>query len=209
MKVIPFIYEDIDDLFANTYVLIDNSDCVVIDPGRDYRGIVDYINKNQLSLKAVLLTHGHFDHMRGVNILLEEFDSPLYIGFFDEDRLTDSYKNLSGLFSNEEVVISRKAITISDNETILLLNEPIKVIETPFHTKGSVCYYLKDSGFLFSGDTLFKGSIGRDDLPGAEPSKKKSSLAKLMTLPDNTKVFPGHGGSSTIGDEKKYNPFVK
>ena len=209
MRVIPFIYEDIDDLFANTYLLIDNNDCVVIDPGRDYRGIVDYINKNQLKLKAILLTHGHYDHMRGVNILLKEFSCPLYIGFFDEDRLTDTYKNLSTLFSDEKVVISQKAITVSDNEVLSLLSEPIKVIETPFHTKGSVCYYLKDSGLLFSGDTLFKGSIGRDDLPDAVPSKKRTSLAKLMLLPDNTKVFPGHGNSTTIGEEKKYNPFVK
>lgn len=156
MRVIPFIYEDIDDLFANTYLLIDNNDCVVIDPGRDYRGIVDYINKNQLKLKAILLTHGHYDHIRGVNILLKEFSCSLYIGFFDEDQLTDTYKNLSTLFSNEKVVISQKAITVSDNEVLSLLSEQIKVIETPFHTKGSVCYYLKDSGLLFSGDTLFK-----------------------------------------------------
>lgn len=209
MRVIPFIYEDIDDLFANTYLLIDNNDCVVIDPGRDYRGIVDYINKNQFKLKAILLTHGHYDHMRGVNILLKEFSCPLYIGFFDEDQLTDTYKNLSTLFSDEKVVISQKAITVSDNEVLLLLSEQIKVIEAPFHTKGSVCYYLKDSGLLFSGDTLFKGSIGRDDLPDAVPSKKRTSLAKLMLLPDNTKVFPGHGNSTTIGEEKKYNPFVK
>ena len=210
IKVEKFLYNDYDDLNANTYVIYDeNNNAIVIDPSVDNDSISGFLDRHKLTPKAVLLTHGHFDHMRGVNILLEEFDSPLYIGFFDEDRLTDSYKNLSGLFSNEEVVISKKAITISDNETISLLSEPIKVIETPFHTKGSVCYYLKDSGLLFSGDTLFKGSIGRDDLPGAEPSKKKSSLAKLMTLPDNTKVFPGHGGSSTIGDEKKYNPFVK
>ena len=209
MKVIPFVYEDIDDLCANTYVIVDENDCLVIDPSRNYHGIVDYIKKNQLNLKGVLLTHGHFDHMGGVNILLDEFHSPLYIGFFEEECLTNSNKNLSRQLCEQEVVITQKPITVSDKEILSLLSEPITVLETPFHTTGSVCYYLKDSGLLFSGDTLFKGSIGRDDLPRAEPSKKKPSLAKLMMLPETTKVYPGHGGSTTIGEEKKYNPFVK
>lgn len=208
MKVIPFIYEDIDDLCANTYLLIDGSDCLVVDPSRDYHGLVDYINKNHLNLKAILLTHGHFDHMRGVNILVNTYDVPVLIGFNDEECLRDGRKNLSSYFGEKTIVISKKANTVVEGETISLLSEPIKVIDTPFHTIGSVCYYLKDSKILFSGDTLFKGSIGRDDLPRADTKKKRDSLAKLLSLPEDTKVFPGHGKMTTIGDEKKYNPFV-
>ena len=209
MKVIPFYYDDFDDLCANTYVLISEDSCVVIDPSHQYDGIVKYIEKNQLKLKAILLTHGHFDHMRGVDILLKNYDVPLYIGFNDEVALKDSKRNLSRFFNNEEIIINHPSITVSDKDVISVLKETITVIETPFHTVGSVCYYLKDSKILFSGDTLFKGSVGRDDLPGAISKKKYESLAKLMELPEDVKIYPGHGKSSTIGFEKKYNPFVK
>ena len=209
MKVIPFIYNDEDDLIANTYIVIDNNECVVIDPSKAYEGIAQYIKKNNLILKAVLLTHAHFDHMRGVDILIDSYRAPLYIGFDDESSLTNPLKNLSAFMNNEELIVHAKPITVSDNETIHVLSEDIKVIHTPFHTEGSVCYYLKDSGVLFSGDTLFKSSIGRDDLPGSNPRKKETSLKKIMELPDKVKVYPGHGGFTTIYDEKIHNPFVK
>ena len=209
MKVVPFIYEDEDDLMANTCIVIDNNDCVAIDPSKAYDGIVKFIEKNNLTLKAVLLTHGHFDHTRGVEILLHQYQVPLYIGFYDEDYLTSPYKNLSAFMKDGPHSLSVEATTISDKEIIRELKEDIEVIETPFHTRGSVCYYLKDSGVLFSGDTLFKSSIGRDDFPGSCPKEKDRSLSKLMNLPDDVKVYPGHGLFTFIGEEKKYNPFVK
>ena len=209
MKVIPFIYNDIDDLMANTYLFSDGMNCVVIDPSKDYEGIVNYISKNNLKLKGVLLTHGHYDHMRGVKNLLKYTDIPLFIGFYDVDNLKDSQKNLSNLFSNENIIIDKEPISVYDKQEIALLKEPIIVLETPFHTRGSVCYYLKDSKILFSGDTLFKYSIGRDDLYGACPKERKTTLAKLMSLHDDVKIYPGHGEFSSIGEERKYNPFVK
>ena len=209
MKVIPFIYNDEDDLMANTYVVIDNKDCIVIDPSKAYEGIVQYIIKNGLTLKAILLTHGHFDHMRGIDILVNTFHAPLYIGFYDEPNLLDARKNLSTYMNDENLIVQAKALTVFNKEVIKVLSEDIEVIETPFHTKGSVCYYLKDSKLLFSGDTLFKLSIGRDDLPGSEPRQKMNSLKKLMMLPNDVKVYPGHGGFTNIYDEKMHNPFVK
>ncbi len=209
MKVIPFIYDDYDDLFANTYLLVDDSlACVVIDPSKKYEGIINYIEKNQLSLKAVLLTHGHFDHMRGVDLLINKYHVPLYIGFEDEGCLKDSYLNLSYLMGREEMVVSSKAITVSDREILHLLKEDIEVISTSYHTRGGVCYYLKDSKILFSGDTLFRFSIGRDDFPNSVPKEKKHSLEKLMMLPIETKVYPGHGPFTKIGEERNNNPFV-
>ena len=95
MKIIPFIYDDEDDLFANTYVLIDSdNNCVVIDPSKQYCGIINYIQKNHLSLKGILLTHGHYDHIRGVDLLVNEFNVPVFIGFEEEDLIRDAFKTV-------------------------------------------------------------------------------------------------------------------
>ena len=209
MRVIPFIYDDVDDLYANSFIVIDNNDCIVVDPSRDYDGLVNYINKNQLNLKAILLTHAHFDHIRGVDRLVKAFNAPVYIGFYEADSLADPHKNLSFYMSGLPVYFDKEVETVSDKQELHILSEPIIVLETPYHTMGSVCYYLEDSKILFSGDSLFKNSIGRDDLVTSIPYKKNSSLAKLMALPEDTKVYPGHGPFTMIGEEKKYNPFVK
>ena len=207
MKIIPFYYDDYDDLFANTYILIDkNNNCVVIDPSKDNDGISNYIKKNQLSLKGVLLTHGHFDHIRGVKRLIDEFNVPFYIGFEEVAFLTDTYLNCSMMMSNP-YIINDEPITISDNEILHLLDEEILCIHTPFHTIGSYCFYLKNSEFLFSGDFIFKGSIGRWDLPTGNHKYIKSSLSKIFALPDEVKIYPGHGNSTTVLIEKSDNPF--
>jgi len=209
IKVVPFIYEGIDELYANTYLLSDSdNNCVVIDPAKDYPGIVNYIKKNKLNLKAILLTHGHVDHMRGTDLLADTFNAPIYIGFDDEDKLNDPYANVS-YFLGENLVIKNKAITIADNEVLHLLNEDIKVITVPYHTAGSVCFYLKESGILFAGDFIIMHSVGRSDLPSAMPKELNNSMAKVLALPDNTKIYGGHGPSSTLEIERRVNPFVK
>ena len=168
-KVIPFIYEDRDELYANTYVLIDDdNNCVVIDPAKAYDGLVNYIKKNNLTLKGVLLTHGHADHIRGVDTLVNAFNAPVYIGFDDLDMLKDTFTNCSE-FLGENVTVKAKAETLADNETLHLLKEDIQVISTPYHTAGGVCFYLKDSGLLFTGDFIIPHGIGRSDLPTAKP----------------------------------------
>ena len=209
INVVPFIYEMVDELYANTYLLSDSeNNCVVIDPAKDYPGIVNYIKKNNLKLKAVLLTHGHVDHMRGVDTLVNAFKAPLYIGFDDEDKLTDTYANCSD-FLGEHVVVKSKAITLANNEVLRLLSEDIKTITVPYHTAGSVCFYLKESGALFTGDFIIMHGIGRSDLPSAMPKELRNSMAKVLALPDNTKIYGGHGPSSTLEIERRVNPFVK
>ena len=209
IKVVPFIYEGVDELYANTYLLIDSDyNCVVIDPAKEYPGIVNYIKKNELNLKAILLTHGHVDHMRGVDALVEAFNAPLYIGFDDEDKLSDTYANVS-YFLGENLIIKSKANTIADNEVLHLLNEDIKVIAVPYHTAGSVCFYLKESGLLFTGDFIIMHSVGRSDLPSAKPRELNNSMAKILALPNETKLYGGHGPSSTLEIERRVNPFVK
>ena len=209
IKVVPFIYEDLDDLYANTYLLFDeNKNCVVIDPAKKYDGLVNYIKKNSLCLKGILLTHGHADHVRGVDILYESFHAPVYIGFDDADKMQDSYANCS-MMLGEKVVVNAPFETLSDGETLNLLNEEIKVLYTPFHTAGSVCFYLKDSGLLFTGDFILPHGIGRSDLPSAKPHLFNSSMSKILALPNDTKIYGGHGKSSTLELERRVNPFVK
>lgn len=209
MKVIPFIYEDIDDVVANCYVILDNSNnCVVVDPSVDYDGVINFIKKNNLNCKGIILTHAHFDHMRGADRLCETFKAKLYIGFDDVPALNDSTLNGSDMFG-QEVVVKAIPETVADNELLHLLDEDIKVIYTPYHTAGSVSYYLEKSGLIFTGDSLFKMGIGRGDMPTSKPSLERSSISKLMRLPDSVKVYPGHGRFTTIGNERMLNPFVK
>lgn len=205
MKIIPFIYKDIDDLCANTYVLIDNSNrCVVIDPSKEYDGLVNYIKKNELSLKGVLLTHSHVDHFRGAELLIKTFNVPLYVGFYDAPGLKDPILNCS-IMLGQNKVINIEPVTISEADTLTLLDEPINVIDTPYHTCGAVCYYLKESKVLFSGDSLFFKSIGRSDLPTSDRKKFATSLEKILSLPEDTKVYTGHGPSTIIKNEKDYH----
>ena len=209
IKVQPFIFESFDELYAHTYLLIDeNKACVVIDPAKDYPGLVDYIEKNDLSLKAVLLTHGHVDHMRGADRLVNAFNVPLYIGFDDEDKLTDEYANCS-LFLEEHVTLKSPCQTLADKQVLSFLSEDITVITVPYHTAGSVCFYLKDSGYLFTGDFILPHGVGRTDLPSAKPRELRNSMGKIIALPPQTRIYPGHGPFSSIQEELKVNPFVK
>lgn len=207
MKIIPFIYKDIDDLCANTYVLIDNSNnCVVIDPSKEYDGLVNYIKKNELNIKAVLLTHSHCDHFRGAELLIKTFNIPLYIGFYDAPGLKDPILNCS-IMLGQNKTLNIEPITISEGQTISVLDEEIYVIDTPYHTCGSVCYYLKESKALFSGDSLFCRGVGRSDLPTSVRKMQSSSLKKILSLPEDVKVFCGHGPNTSIEIEKKFSNY--
>lgn len=209
MKLTPFIYDDVDDFNANTYVISDeNNNCVVIDPSSKGDGIINFIKKNKYHLKAILLTHAHFDHIRGVDKLHNEFNADLYVGFEDVDKLKDARENGS-IYNGENVVISTEAKSITEGDVLHLLDEDIKVIYTPYHTSGSVSYFIEKMGAVFTGDSLFKMSVGRSDFPSGNPRLMKGSLDKLMRLNDEVKVYPGHGRFTTIGYERIYNPFVK
>ena len=212
IKVIPFYYEDTasaEEIYANTYVLIDeNNNCVVIDPAKAHDGVVNYIKKNGLVLKAILLTHGHVDHIRGVDTLVNAFNVSVYIGFDDIDMLNDTFSNCSD-FLGEKVTVNAKAETVADKEVLHLLSEDINVIYTPYHTAGGVCYYLKDSGILFTGDFIIPHGIGRCDLPTAQPDAFASSMAKIKALPTSVKIYGGHEKASTLETELRINQYLK
>ena len=209
MKFEKFFYNDYDELCANTYVVSDdNGDCVIFDPSKDNESVVSYLKKNSLTPKAILLTHGHFDHIKGVDAILKEYDVPIYIHADDAPLLTSIKLNCS-FFQNPPVKVEKEPILLSDGEILnLLKDEQIKVIHTPFHTEGSVCYYFINNKVLISGDTLFYMSIGRDDLPTGDHRKIRPSLEKLKSLPKETKVYPGHGQNSSMEFELKFNHFL-
>ena len=178
---------------------------VLIDPGDEAERICSAIAEERVNLKAILLTHGHFDHILVAEELKEKYDVPLYASKEEKEMLGSSRWNLSG---REEGIEITDYIPLEDGESIELLGKEWKVISTPGHTKGSVCYFVPgDIPYLFSGDTLFYESYGRTDLyGGSEEAIKKSIKVKLFTLPDETLVYPGHEEATTIANEKQYNP---
>ena len=209
IKIYKFDYNSEDDLFSNTYVVEDeNHQVVVIDPSIDNPNLLNFIKKNNFILKGILLTHAHYDHIQGVEILKNEYDVPIFIEKNEIKTIRDPRLNCSD-FSYKNISLDYDFTIVKDKDILHLLNEDIEVIFTPFHTDGSVCYFFRNSKKLFSGDTLFKQSVGRDDLRTSVPYKRKESLDKLKALDDDVIVYPGHGGNTTIGEEKKLNVFFK
>ena len=211
MRITPFIFHSDFELFANTYVISDSfSNCVIVDPGKEDEGLIEFIENNHLTLKGILLTHGHFDHIRGITFIEKYWNVFVYMHRNDISYLIDTHLNCSDRFSRHEVVVNNvKIIEVDEKHPISILEKPIQVIETPFHTLGSICFYLPNEKALISGDSLFFGSIGRTDFPGSDPRLISSSLAKLMMLDEDTHVYPGHGPETTIKNEKEQNSFVK
>ena len=208
MNVFKFDYNSFDDLVSNTYVVADDDlNCVVIDPGKDSDKFIEFIKKHELKPAAILLTHGHIDHIRGVDRLAKEFHICSYIHHLDEEMLKNPKHNLSDQL-HESRTIESDVKTVKDKEELNLFKEKIIVIHTPFHTIGSVCYYLPERKMLFSGDTLFKKSIGRDDLPCADSSKTIESLRKIKKLPADVTIYPGHGPNTTLESELLNNHFL-
>lgn len=193
---------------CNTYVVSnDAKDCVIIDPGSNENGCLDsYLECHALNLKAILITHGHYDHISGLFSLKTK--SPVYISYQEEDFLTDPYLNLSAYARKEPLIIEGLEIkNIQDGDLLNIREMAFKVIETPFHTHGSVCFYLESQNILFSGDTLFHLGIGRTDLPTGSNKTIFSSLKKLKSLSKNTLVYPGHGENTTLDSEFRYNEY--
>ncbi|WP_455012667.1 MBL fold metallo-hydrolase [Mogibacterium timidum] len=192
----------------NTYVIKDESTgkCAVIDPGCMTASINRFIYDGS-GLKYILLTHAHWDHIAALNEYVSKYPDARVVASFDErEMLIDSSINHSARYT--ESAISREAdIYVSDNEELSLGNSKLRFIATPGHTKGGMCILVDDK--LFSGDTLFLRSVGRTDLYGGSWQDLKASIQdKLFKLDGSTKVYPGHGPSTTIELEMRENPFV-
>lgn len=190
-------------LGVNCYLLSDNGEAAVIDPGAEYDKIIECIEKSGCVLKKILLTHGHFDHIGAVSELAEKTNAPVYVHSRDAKMLIDNSCNLSFL-TGDRVKPYKADIFLDDIKEILLGNTAIKVFHTPGHSDGSVSFLWGDN--LFDGDLLFQGSIGRYDFGDADTELK--SLKFLMdNFDDDIKVCPGHGASTTIGHERINNPY--
>ena len=200
-------------LRSNTYVLGEKDrPAIVFDLGDVSNQVIEYIKEYHCgSCAGLFLTHGHFDHIRGLNNFFKYFtNTTLFIHRDDVELLNDTVKNCSKL-TNENVKVNYTNIYELDDEDEVKFydNILIKVIHTPFHTEGSVCYLCEKYDVLISGDTLFKESIGRYDLPTSDSSKINESLKKLLSLNKKLKVYPGHGVDTTIEYELKNNLYLK
>jgi glyoxylase-like metal-dependent hydrolase (beta-lactamase superfamily II) len=199
--------------FENNCYIVRNNDsateCLVIDTALDVRELPAFLDQHKLSPAAVILTHGHIDHIAGVNALRKKFPSILiYIHKLDSEMLGDADVNLS-IMAGSSFTAGKADRLIDEGDTIDKAGIRLRVIHTPGHTPGGICLYAEKDGIIFVGDTLFAGSIGRTDFPNGDMKKLIEGIKhKLLVLPDDTVVYPGHGPETTIGREKTDNPFL-
>jgi len=170
--------------------------CIVIDPGYQPEDVLEQIRGQGVQVEAILLTHGHFDHVGGVKKIREETGCKVYI--CAEDLMLNPQLTAGAIDYTD---------TYEEGDTLELAGLTFEVLQTPGHTPGCVCLLCRDC--MFSGDTLFAGTCGRTDLPGSDPKKMRQSLARLAGLDQEYQVLPGHGGFSTLSEEKRSNPFLQ
>ena len=198
-------------LWTNGYLFYDEDsrESFFVDPGGNMEEVINYLNRNNLNLKAVLLTHGHIDHIAGIPEIENLVKNNIYVGHGDAYMLRHPQKELQALLNVhcEEVKDFQE---IFDGQILNIANYEIKIYETPGHTEGGICYLITDRAghnILISGDTLFAQSVGRTDLPGGDYLKLDNSLKLLSKFPDGLRVLPGHGPETSIGAERELNPY--
>ncbi len=192
-------------LLTNTYFVFNEEslETLIIDPAWDSKDITQYIDENGLKVVAVLLTHGHFDHIYGVQ-MLKDRGIKVIAPEREKELLGNVEMNLSKRFKKPVSVIPDE--TVIDGDILELAGFSIRVIETPGHTSGSVCYAFSEQNVIFTGDTLFNGTIGRTDVPTGDWDVECESVrTKLFCLPEKMICYPGHGMTTTIGHEKLFN----
>lgn len=180
----------------------------LVDPGDCGKEILNWVSNHEVKLQGILLTHGHFDHVKGVKEIVAAVPVPIYAFHKEKELLEDGAKNLSlGFAGVAETYMAD--VFLKDEEVISVAGFSIRVMHTPGHTPGGCCYYIGTENVLFSGDTLFCGSVGRSDFPGGSGSTLIRSIKeKLMVLPEQTMVYPGHDSVTTIEEERMYNPYL-
>jgi len=182
--------------------------CLIIDPGLEAKKLLEFLDEQTLNPIAVVLTHGHIDHIAGVALLRDRYpEIKIYIHNLDAEMLIEPINNLSSM-TGSSFVTEPEDVSLQEGDVVEQAGVKLLVLHTPGHTPGGISLYSKRDGIVFVGDTLFADSIGRTDFPGGSMSQLLNSVReKLFTLPEETKVYPGHGPATTIAREKEYNPF--
>lgn len=200
----------------NCYLVYDrNREAVMIDCGAYYPGereeIARFIEEKGLTLRRLLCTHGHFDHVFGADYIVKSYGTKLEMAEAEVDNYQQQNELLRRVMHRDlPISLPEPSALFSDGETLKTGEMDILVIATPGHTPGGVCFYLESEGLLFSGDSLFHGSIGRCDLPGGDESQLIKGLrARVLTLPESVTVLPGHGEATTIAEEKAHNLYLR
>ena len=198
----------------NCYVVNDETkECIIVDCGAFYpeerNAIVNYIKNNKLTPKHLIATHGHIDHNLGNNTIFDSFGLKVEVNGGDEklmNKLSEQAQSVCGVTLDYDMPPVGKYL--DDDDTITFGNHTFTILETPGHSPGSVFFYCENEHIAFSGDTLFKKSIGRTDLPGGSMFSMIQSLRMIAQLPDNTIILPGHGQQTTMGWELSNNPYM-
>jgi len=194
---------------TNCYIFGDNlsKEVIIIDPGDEADKIINVIEINNYIVKYIIITHGHFDHILAIKDIKNKYNIKIAIHKNDAEYLSNNNLNLSSTVPNITFEGITPDIIVKDGDILNLGKYKLEIIHTPGHTDGGICIKIDD--ILFSGDTLFRGSIGRTDFPSGSFDKIEASIKKLYTLKDDTKIYPGHGSFTNIGREKRSNPFVR
>lgn len=200
MKIVSY---SLGQLQANCYFLIEENDLLIIDPADEASFILEEIQRQRLNLVGMLATHGHFDHLMAVGEIQKSFAVPLFINKKDQFLVYRLEETAEYFLSYKPIVFPiLKIKNLEFKNSLKIKNFKLKILKTPGHTPGSVCFYFEKEKLIFTGDTLFKGAIGRYDFSYSKKTDLKKSLEKILSLPDETIVYPGHGEKTNIKNEK-------
>lgn len=209
MSLLKCDFRVVGPIQTNCYFLYreDTKECLIIDPGYEADKIEAYVQKKQLHVAGILLTHGHFDHITAADEVRKKFQTKIYASGKEKELMADPQMNVSVMMG--ESVSLEADVWLEDGQELEMLGETMRCILTPGHTGGGMCFYFPKACMLFSGDTLFQESVGRTDFPtGSSRELIRSVREKLLVLPEAVRVYPGHGLMTTIRDEQMFNPYA-
>ncbi|MBC8562497.1 MULTISPECIES: MBL fold metallo-hydrolase [Jutongia] len=209
MSLLKCDFRVVGPIQTNCYFLYreDTKECLIIDPGYEADKIEAYVQKKQLHVAGILLTHGHFDHITAADEVRKKFQTKIYASGKEKELMADPRMNVSVMMG--ESVSLKADVWLEDGQELEMLGETMRCILTPGHTGGGMCFYFPKACMLFSGDTLFQESVGRTDFPtGSSRELIRSVREKLLVLPEAVRVYPGHGLMTTIRDEQMFNPYA-